>query len=265
MVALLGPPAYRQARHLTSNVPHIVSQMQRLPVVGKSLRTGDTPARLQRTLRDLPKRISSAPLHRVTGAFADGFLTVGSTLLFTVALLLDGPRLIGWARQLIPLPVEQLDQIGDAVYRSVGRYAMGSLFMAGIGGVVVLITGLVLQVPLAPLLALWMALFDLVPEVGGAIGGLPFVAFALTRSASAAVICAVVLVLYLQLKHHLLMPIVIGKAVRLSSLATMIAALIGVSAGGLAGGLLVIPAVGAAKVAFETFRSAPATPLDSAP
>ena len=43
--------------------------------------------------------------------------------------------------------------------------------MAAIAGMGVLTSGLILGVPLTPLLAVWVALFDLVPQIGGAAGG----------------------------------------------------------------------------------------------
>ena len=49
-----------------------------------------------------------------------------------------------------------------------GRYFAGSLLVALLPGLYVLTIGLVLGVPLAPLLGLWVAVFDLVPQIGGA-------------------------------------------------------------------------------------------------
>ena len=57
----------------------------------------------------------------------------------------------------------------------------GSVLVAGIAGLSVLVVGLILGVPLTPLLALWVAIFDLVPQIGGAAGGIPFVLLGLTQ------------------------------------------------------------------------------------
>ncbi len=76
--------------------------------------------------------------------------------------------------------------------------------------------GLILGVPLAPLLGAWVALFDLVPQIGGAVGGIPaFVALALTQGPTRrAHVAAVFFVLYLQFENHLLSPLVVGRIVR---------------------------------------------------
>jgi predicted PurR-regulated permease PerM len=100
----------------------------------------------------------------------------------------------------------------------------------------------------------WVALWDLVPQIGGAAGGIPFVLLGLTRGAGTAVACAVFFVLYLQLENHVIQPLVVGRAVKLSPPATMTAALVGVSAGGVVGALLAVPFVAAAKVVYTEVR-----------
>ena len=56
--------------------------------------------------------------------------------------------------------------------------------------------------------------------------------------------------MYQQLENHVLQPLIIGRAVRLSPPATMVAALVGVAAGGLVGGLFAIPLLGATKAIY---------------
>ena len=48
---------------------------------------------------------------------------------------------------------------------------------------------------------------------------------------------------------------IIGRAVRLTPPATMVAALVGVAAGGVIGGLLAIPLLGASKAIYLALRS----------
>jgi predicted PurR-regulated permease PerM len=139
-------------------------------------------------------------------------------------------------------------------YQTFGRYVAGSLLVAAVAGLAILAAGLVLRVPLTPLLALWVALFDLVPQIGGAAGGIPFVLLGFTRSATTGVICAVFFVLYLQFENHILSPLIVGRSVKLSPPATMTAALVGVSAGGVVGALVAVPVVAAAKAAYLELR-----------
>jgi len=170
--------------------------------------------------------------------------------------LLDGERLVRAGRRLVPAAQRaRADTLAELGYRVVGRYVAGSLLVSAVAGLIILVAGLALRVPLIPLAAIWFALWDLVPQVGGAAGAIPFVLLGLAHGAGTGVVCVIVVVLYLQLKHQVLDPVLIGHAVRLSPPTTMIAALIGIAAGGVVGGLISVPLVGAAKAVYLELRS----------
>jgi predicted PurR-regulated permease PerM len=267
VVAVLGlllvPPAVRQARDLQRELPSVTAELGRLPVVGDDLVRQGVPAKVQRAVAELPKRLSgnTTPLKRAVRSVADGLLAGVVTGLLAVTLLLDGPRLLRAARRVIPQQhrarAERLGQLG---YQVVGRYVAGSLLVAGTAGVVVLVAGLALKVPLTPLVAVWVAVWDLVPQIGGAAGGIPFVVLGFTRGAQVGVACAVFFVIYLQIENHVLGPLLVGHAVKLSPPATMTAALVGVSSGGVVGALLAVPLVGAVKAVYLELRPRPVPP-----
>jgi predicted PurR-regulated permease PerM len=264
IAVLLGPPAARQASHLKDQVPDVVKQLGDLPVIGKQLVKNDVPKKVQDFLENLPARLSgdTAPIEHAARSVVGGLISATATILVTIALLLDGERLIRGARRAVPRRHrQQVDEVGDLFYRIVGQYFAGSLLVAAVAGITVLIVGTVLSVPLAPLLAVWVALFDLVPQIGGAAGGIPFVALAFTQSATTGVIAAVFFVLYLQFENNLLSPLIVGEAVNLSPPATMVAALVGVSAAGVPGALVGVPLMGVAKAVYLEFRPPPADHL----
>ena len=259
-VALLAPPAVDQARQLGEDVDQVVAQINDVPVIGDDLERAGAAKSVQRWIEELPDRLEGedTPLGDAALRVADGLVVAAFTVLVTVTLLLDGPRLVRAARRLVPTHQrERADRVGRLAYATIGRYVAGSLTVALIAGLATLVAGLVLGVPLAPLVAVWVALFDLVPQIGGAAGGIPFVLLGLTKGAGTAVACAVFFVLYLQFENHILSPLVVGKAVKLSPPATMTAALVGVSAGGVVGALLAVPLVAAAKVVYLELRPGP--------
>ncbi len=259
--ALLAPRALEQGRALGRDVDRVVRQINALPVVGDDLERAGAADAVDRWLRALPDRLEGddTPIGDALIRVADGLLIGGLTVLVTVALLLDGPRLVRGVCRAIPADRRaRARRIGRLAYDTVGRYVAGSLVVACVAGTATLVAGLLLQVPLTPMVAVWVAVFDLVPQIGGAAGGIPFVLLGLTRGAGTAAACAVFFVLYLQFENNVLSPLVVGRAVRLSPLATMTAALVGVSAGGVVGALMAVPVVAAAKVVYVEMRS-PAT------
>ena len=256
---LLVPPAVRQGRDLGEELPRVAADLGDLPVVGDDLARADVPEKVERWIEELPDRLEgdTTPIERAGRSVADGLVAAVVTLLLAVTLLLDGERVMRGLRRIVPAPRRaQADRIGELAYRVVGRYVAGSLLVAATAGVVVLTAGLVLGVPLTPLAAIWVAMWDLVPQIGGAMGGIPFVLLGFTQGAGTGVACAVFFIVYLQLENHVLGPLLVGQAVKLSPPATMTAALIGVSAAGVVGALVAVPLVGAAKAVYLELRPA---------
>ena len=254
---LLVPPAIRQGRDLGRELPRVVNDLGNLPVVGDDLRKNDVPEKVQAWINDLPERLrgDTTPIERVGRSFADGLAAAVITLLLAVTLLLDGQRLLSGVRRMIPRPRRaQADRVGEVAYRVVGRYVAGSLSVAAVAGLVILPVGLVLGVPITPLAAVWVAMWDLVPQIGGAMGGIPFVMLAFTKGAGTGVTAGIIFIIYLQIENHIMQPLLVGNAVKLSPPATMTAALIGVSAGGVVGALVAVPLVGAAKAVYQEVR-----------
>ena len=250
IAVVLLPPAARQARDLGDDLPSVLRDLTTLPLVGDAIADGDVPQKLERAIRTLPDRLTGedTPLLQIGQRAADGLLAVTVTLLFVVTLLLDGDRLVRAARRLVPRRHrERADRLADVSYRVVGKYVAGSLLVALVAGLCNLIAGLTLGVPLAPLLALWVMVWNLVPQIGGALGGIPFVLFGFTQGAGTGLLCAAFFLVYQQLENNVLGPLLVGQAVKLSPPATMTAALVGVSAGGVVGALLAVPVLGAAK------------------
>ena len=262
----LGPETVRQARSLQRDIPDVVDQLTELPLVGDTLARNDVPAKVQDWLTTLPDRLAGSDTAATSAArsVASGALAGFTTLLIMVTLLLDGQRLVRAGRRLVPVRRRaQADRLGRLFYAIVGKYFAGSVLVAVLQGLVVLVVGLVMGVPLAPLLAVWAMVFNLVPQIGGAVGGIPFVLLALTQGATTGVICAVFFLLYMNFENHVLSPIVIGDAVDLSAATTMVGAIVGVSVAGVPGALVAVPLLGVAKAAYLELRTPGAQAIET--
>ena len=77
-----------------------------------------------------------------------------------------------------PERADRCARIAAEINRSVTGYALGDLLTSLIAGVVVFVTLVCLRVPFPLLWALWVALVDFLPMVGGALAGIPTVLFA---------------------------------------------------------------------------------------
>jgi hypothetical protein len=115
----------------------------------------------------------------------------------------------------------------------------------------------VLGVPFPLLWALWVALVDFLPMIGGALAGIPVVIFALfTKGLTGGIVTLIVFLVYTQVENHILNPVIMSKTVRISPLLVLVSVLVAASlgdwVGGLFGGfvaaLLAIPVAGAFQV-----------------
>ncbi|HEX5616522.1 MAG TPA: AI-2E family transporter [Acidimicrobiia bacterium] len=264
VVLVLGPPAVRQAEDFADELPETVEQMYDFPVVGERLQDADAADKVEEWARDLPARVDDETVTDLANSLFGGALTTAIVVLAMFALLLDGEALVDRARHAVP-PARrpQADRIGHVFQQVFGRYFAGSLVVAVIAGLVILSIGLALSVPLTPVAALWMVLVDLIPQVGGFLGGFVFVTLAVTKDLQTGVICLVLYVLYNTFENHVLQPAIVGKSVDLSPPATMMAAIIGGAAAGIPGALVATPLVGTAKVLYFEIRRG-RSPLDDA-
>lgn len=266
VIAVMGPPAIDQAEEFSKELPETVEQMYSFPIVGERLERADAADKVEEWAHDLPAQLDDDTIGDITRSVLGGVLSSFQVAMLTFALLLDGESMVLRLRRAIP-PHRRApaDRFGRVFYRVFGRYFAGSLLVAVIAGLVVLALGLALGVPLAPLAALWMVLVDLIPQVGGFLGGSVFVLLATTKDLQTGLICLVLFVVYNTIENHVLQPAIVGQSVDLSPPTTMMAALVGGAALGVPGALVATPVVGTVKVLYrETRRPRAATPETSA-
>jgi predicted PurR-regulated permease PerM len=107
---------------------------------------------------------------------------------------------------------------------------------------------LLLGIPFAGLIALFVGIADLVPLVGATIGGAVAVLAGFLHSVPAGIVVLVFFVLYQQLENHLLQPLIFARTVKLNPLTVIVAILLGVELLGVLGALLAIPVAGIIQV-----------------
>jgi predicted PurR-regulated permease PerM len=263
-----GDPLANGLTHLISKLPSYVKSAEHgRGYIGHLVRKYHVQHWVQQNLPKLQsdaKNLSKPALKIGAGALSVGFYLF-VVFILVLLLLLEGPKLrVGFLRLMAPERGARVTRIAGEVSRSVTGYMFGNFITSIAAGVVVFITLLALGVPYAFLWALWVALFDFLPMVGGAIAGIPTALFALTHSLSAFIVFAVVFLVYTQVENHVLNPIVMSRTVRINPLLVLIAILVGANIGDLVGGffggfvgtLLAIPIAGSIQVVVrEMWRS----------
>lgn len=207
-------------------------------------------------LANFAKNLSKPALTLGKGAVSLLF-SLFAIFMLVLLMLLEAPKLRrGVLRFFRPERRVEVTRVAAEVSRSVTGYMVGNLVTSIVAGLVVFVTLVILGVPFAFLWALWVALVDFLPMIGGAIAGIPTVLFALTHSVTAGIVTLVVFLVYTQVENHVLNPIVMSRTVHINPLLVLLAILIGANIGDLVGGffggfvgtLLAIPVAGAAQV-----------------
>ena len=260
LVVAFGYPLVHGLTHLSQQLPTYVRDAEHgHGWVGHLVRRFHLTAWMTRNapkLRSLAAGLARPALDVGRGAVSL-LLTLATVAALVVLLLLEGPRMRQGLLGLIsPERADRCTRIAGEINRSVTGYALGDLLTSLIAGVVVFVTLISLGVPFPLLWALWVALVDFLPMVGGALAGIPTVLFAAGHSLTAGIVTAAVFLCYQQVENHVLNPVVMSRTVRVNPLLVLVAVLVGASIGNWLGGvfgsfvaaLLAIPAAGALQV-----------------
>ena len=229
------PSIVDSVRDLDDQLPRIAADLESLPLIGDELAERGVADRLQTTLEEAPDRLASdtGPLERTLRSVGDGLVATFWILLITVTALIDGRRVRDGLRTLLPAHRhDRFDRVSTIVGDIVARYAVGSLVIAAIAGTAVFTIALVGGVPLAPLLGLWAAMSNFIPQLGGFLGGAPLVVFALTTGTSKGLIILVVYLVYMKIENRIIQPVIVSKAVDIPPFVAMVAVLVGGAAAG---------------------------------
>lgn len=178
-----------------------------------------------------------------------GVARVVTIFLLSLFIEIEAPVLFGVLYELAgPGKRVALMRVRERLVKAITGYVLGNLLTSVIAGIVVYVALLVLGVPFPIVLAVWVAMVDLLPLVGGLLAGVPTVLFALLHSLTAGIVVAVVFIVYQQLENHILNPVIMAKTVRLNTLWILIAVLVGADLLGLIGALIGIPAAATIQV-----------------
>jgi predicted PurR-regulated permease PerM len=146
---------------------------------------------------------------------------------------------------------ERARLLTDEVFGRVGGFMLGNLLTSLISGVLTYVWLLIFGVPYAILLALVVALFDLIPLVGSTIAGIIVSLVALTKGLGVAIATAAFYIVYRYLEDYLVNPRVMKHTVKVTPGLTIIATLIGAALLGLIGALVAIPVAATIRLLLD--------------
>ena len=260
LAVAFGYPLVNGLTHLANHLPGYVKQAEHgKGWIGHLVRRYHVETWVE---KNAPKLTSFAKgLAKPALSLGKGALTLVITM-FTIfvlvlLLLLQGPKMrVGLLGLLSPERATRCTAVANKVNRSVTGFVLGDLVTSFVAGTVVFATLAILGVPFPLLWALWVALVDFLPMIGGALAGVPTVLFATAHSLAAGITTLVVFVVYTQVENHVLNPVIMSRTIKVNPLLVLLSILVGASIGSWIGGffggfvaaLLAIPIAGSLQV-----------------
>ena len=262
VVLLLGafasyiiPPLVHQTERFISAAPGLVQGAKNQ---NSSLGQFIRHYHLEGEVNTLSSQISA----RIKGISGSAFSSIGhilgsifsmlAVLALTFMMLVEGPR---WARIIKQLFIpkkhdELLTRTIKDMYEVVRGYVNGQVLLAFIAAVLIAPALILLHIsyPIALMVVVFLA--GLIPVIGHTIGAVIVGIVALFHSVPAAIIILIYYIIYMQVENYLLQPRIQANTTNMSPLLVLASVIIGVSFGGLLGGLVAIPLAGCLRVAI---------------
>jgi predicted PurR-regulated permease PerM len=193
------------------------------------------------------------------------FSSVLIVLVLTAYFMADLPRVRATLYRLFPAQRRpRAILLGDQILVKVGGYVLGNVVISVISAVATFIWLTVFGAPYPLLLAILVALLDLIPVVGSAVAGVLVALAAFTVSVPVGIATIGFFIAYKFIEDYVLSPKVFGKVLKLPALVTVVAILVGGALLGLVGALIALPIAAALlllteEVLFPRLDRAPST------
>ncbi|HEV7888518.1 MAG TPA: AI-2E family transporter [Acidimicrobiales bacterium] len=218
-----------------------------------SLRDFELSRRVKQIVDQAPDRLrGGTPADAIRAAATRGiaFLATGILALF---FMLHGPRMAQAAADQVHTPSRkaELERVGIAAFRRGFGYARGTLAMSMLAGLLSWALASWANVPGPAPLALWVALWDVVPVIGAAVGAHPLVGLAAIASPEKGVLLAVVFLAYQLLEWLFLQRWIDRRTVHVGPFITVVAGFIGLELYGVGGSIIMLLAVALGLAALD--------------
>ncbi len=226
LIFLTVPPFLEQLAQIVRDAPRHREQLIGL------LQQRDVTAPLARALQHAGLEQTLARIESSLVGYTPQALTAlgwaVTTLFLSFYLLADGKRAQGALYAIVPRDYHmRLARILQNLEAIVGGYMRGQLITSVGIGVFTYLLLVICGVPNALSLALFAAVADVIPFIGGLLATAPAVLVALSKGLPTGLIVLVALFIYQEVENRVLIPKVYGHALRLSPATVVIALLAG--------------------------------------
>jgi predicted PurR-regulated permease PerM len=245
----LVPPLVTQTGEFIKELPDFVSSLQRNEAIKDLIERYDLVERVQSVAN------AGTVTNALGGVLGGAQLLAGTifntltVLVLTIYFMAAFDRIKESGYQLVPATRQRrVRLLTDEILAKVGAYMVGALAIAVVAGICTWIFALIVGLAYPFALAVVVAICDLIPQIGATIGAVVVSIVGFATSVTAGIACVIFFVVYQQVENYLIYPTVMRRSVKVSDVAAVVAALLGVALFGVLGALVAIPMVAAVQL-----------------
>ncbi|MFI5931476.1 AI-2E family transporter [Actinoplanes sp. NPDC051494] len=248
-VVALIPPLVTQTGQLIENVPGFIQSLQRNEAVSDLVERYDI-------LNKVQSAINAGTVTNALGGVVGGakllfgtIFNVLTVIVLTIYFMASFERIKKAGYALVPASRRnRVRLLTDEILTKVGAYMVGALAIAVLAGLCTWVFAVVVGLAYPFALAVVVAVCDLIPQIGATLGAVIVSLIGLADSLTTGIICVVFFIVYQQIENYLIYPNVMRRSVKVSDVAAVTAALLGVGLFGVMGALVAIPMVAAVQL-----------------
>ena len=259
-LATFGPPLVKQTQTFVKVAPSLVQDFRsQNSATGRFIRQNQLDDDIDKISGQLAERLSNSSdtAYSTVQKTTSSFFSVLTVIVLTFMMLVEGPRWMKFFKEVTPVKHrEQYDHLTNDMYGVIKGFVNGQLILAILASVVIVPMLFILDISYPVALMAVVFICGLIPMVGATIGAVIVTTVALFTSINAALIILAYYILYQQFENYIIQPRIQANTTNMSPLMVFAALIIGVSFGGIIGGLVAIPIAGCLRILFlEYLRS----------
>jgi predicted PurR-regulated permease PerM len=252
--ALLVAPLVDAVRAFADALPELVRDLREGRLGGLLDGRSDVGELVEAHVEEVANGLAGAAggvLGVATSTFGLVFSAI-TALFMTVFLLLDLPRLFAAVDSLLtPAGAARWSRVSGEIIDTISRTMLASVTLAVTCGMTYGIAASALGAPYPIALGVIAGFLDLIPMVGATIAGAVIVLATLTDGLTPALVMLIIVLVYQQLENHVLQPVVVGRAARVSGFFVLASVLVFGALFGVAGVLVAVPLTASIQIVLR--------------
>ena len=204
-------------------------------------------------LAEIASNVAKNILPLISG-IAGGLINVLLTGVISIYLIVDGGRAVRWIRRNSPLPAQRgTERLLNILRDVVGGYIRGQFILCAIIGIMVGLGMFILRVPYAVFLGTLAGFLEFIPVLGTIVSGVICCLLALTQGWLTFVLVLAYFTVLHVFEGYVLAPRIVGKAIGLHPIVSLLALAAGGELFGPLGAILAAPVAGLVQSVLVSF------------